>query len=160
MADQQRIVRKCRCRYCQQSSRGEIAQVHQAINRVLVSLNERGRRLFVGLLAHERGRGGVVEVATITGMSRTTIRRGMLEIQRVIPESSDRVRRPGGGRKRIEKKTRSDPGTPTSRCRRYGRRSDHRVAVDSQDDPEAGSGVEPTWVPGKPHNRRTSAAAG
>ena len=104
MADQQRIVRKCRCLRCQHSPRGEIAQDHQAINRVLVSLNERGRRLFVGVLAHERRRGGVVEVATITGMSRTTIRRGMLEIQRAVPESSDRVRRPGGGRKRIEKK--------------------------------------------------------
>jgi hypothetical protein len=104
MADLQRIVRKCRCLRCQQSPRGEIAQLHRAINRVLVSLNERGRRLFVGLLAQERGRGGVVEVATITGMSRTTIRRGMLEIQRAVPESSDRVRRPGGGRKRIEKK--------------------------------------------------------
>src|SRR5271157_4871180 len=62
-------------------------------------------QLFITLvLAHERGRGGVVEVATITGMSRTTIRRGVLEIQRAVPESSDRVRRPGGGRKRIEKK--------------------------------------------------------
>ncbi len=103
MADQQRIVRKCRCLHCQYSPRGEIAQDHQAINRVLVSLNERGRWLFVGVLAHERGRGGMVEVATITGMSRTTIRRGMLEIQRAVPESSDQVRRPGGGRKRIEK---------------------------------------------------------
>jgi len=105
MTDLQRIVRKCRCLRCQQSPRGEIAQERQAINRVLVSLNERGRRLFVGFVAQERGRGGVVEVATIKGMSRTTIRRGMLEIQRAVPESTDRVRRPGGGRKRIEKKT-------------------------------------------------------
>ncbi len=104
MADQQRIVRKCRCLHCQQSPRGVIAQDHQAINRVLTSLNERGRRLFVGLLAQQWGRGGVVEVSTITGMSRTTIRRGMLEIHRAVPELSGRVRRPGGGRKRIEKK--------------------------------------------------------
>ncbi len=89
MADQQRIVRKCCCLHCRHSPRGEVTQDHQAINRVLVSLNERGRRLFVGVLAHERGHGGVVEVATITGMSRTTIRRGMLEIQRAVPESSD-----------------------------------------------------------------------
>jgi hypothetical protein len=104
MADQQRIVRECFCIHCHQSPQGEIAREHQAINRVLVSLNERGKRLFVGLLAHERGRGGTVEIATITGMSRTTIRQGMLEIQRAVPESSDRVRKPGGGRKRIEKK--------------------------------------------------------
>jgi hypothetical protein len=104
MADQQRILRECRCLHCQQSPRGETAGEHQAINRVLVLLNEQGRRLFVGLLAHERGHGGIVKVATITGMSRTTIRQGMLEIQRAVPESSDRVRKPGGGRKRIEKK--------------------------------------------------------
>jgi hypothetical protein len=102
MADPRETIHKCCCLHCQQSPRGKIGQEHQAINRVLVSLNERGRRLLVGLLAQERGHGGVVNVATITGMSRTTIRRGMLEIRRVIP--SDRVRRPGGGRKRIEKK--------------------------------------------------------
>lgn len=60
--------------------------------------------MFAGLLAQERGHGGVVEVARITGMSRTTIRRGMLEIDRASPEATDRVRRPGGGRKRLEKK--------------------------------------------------------
>lgn len=42
-------------------------------------------------------------MATITGMSRTTIRRGMLEVQRAIL-GTVRVRRPGGGRKRLEKK--------------------------------------------------------
>jgi hypothetical protein len=104
MADQRRTVRACRCLHCQQTPRGEIAGDHQAINRVLVSLNERGRRLLAGLLAHERGRGGIVQVATITGMSRTTIRQGILEFQRAVPESPNRVRKPGGGRKRIEKK--------------------------------------------------------
>jgi hypothetical protein len=104
MADLQRIVRECRCLDCQQFPHGDIAREHQAINRVVVSLKERGRRLFVGLLAHERGRGGVVAVATITGMSRTSIRQGMLEIQRAVPDLSDRVRKPGGGRKPVEKK--------------------------------------------------------
>jgi hypothetical protein len=105
MADQKGTVHGCCCLHCQRSPRGEIVQEHQAINRVLVSLTERGRRLFAGLLAQERGHGGVVEVATITGMSRTTIRRGMLEIQRASPETAARVRRPGGGRKRLEKKS-------------------------------------------------------
>jgi hypothetical protein len=104
MADREKSSRKCCCRCCLQSPRGSIAQEHQAINRVLFSLNEQARRLFVGLLAQERGHGGVVEVATITGMSRTTIRRGMLEIRRATPDSKARVRRPGGGRKRVEKK--------------------------------------------------------
>jgi hypothetical protein len=104
MVDRQGAVHECCCLHCQRSPRGEIAEGHQAINRVLVALHERGRRLFAGLLAQERGHGGVVAVARITGMSRTTIRRGMLEIQRASPEATDRVRRPGGGRKCLEKK--------------------------------------------------------
>jgi hypothetical protein len=85
MADHPRTIHACRCLGCQQSSDGDTAHDHQAINRILASLNEKGRRLFAGLLASQRGHGGVVELATITGMSRTTIR--------------------GGGRKRIEKKS-------------------------------------------------------
>jgi DeoR/GlpR family transcriptional regulator of sugar metabolism len=72
---------------------------------VLTSLDERGRRLFAGLLARERGHGGVVALARITGLSRTTIRRGLLELERDGAEPAGRVRGPGGGRKRAEKKT-------------------------------------------------------
>jgi hypothetical protein len=104
MADQPGVLHECCCPQCQGCPRGESAEGHRAINRVLASLNERGRRLFAGLLARQRGHGGVVEVARITGMSRTTIRRGVLEIDRASPEATDRVRRPGGGRKRLEKK--------------------------------------------------------
>jgi hypothetical protein len=105
MTDSRRAVPRCRCLDCQRSPRGEVAQAHQAIHRVLASLNERGRRLFAGLLAQQRGHGGVVAVATITGMSRTTIRRGLTEIRRADPLPAGRVRRPGGGRKRLEKKS-------------------------------------------------------
>jgi hypothetical protein len=73
---------------------------------VLASLNERARRLFAGLLARERGRGGVVEIALVTGLSRTTIRRGRSELERPAATPGGRVRRAGGGRKRVEKKRR------------------------------------------------------
>jgi DNA-binding phage protein len=105
MADQPRMVHSCRCLCCQQWPGSDLAQDHSAINRVLASLNEKGRRLFVGLLARQRGHGGVVELATITGMSRTTIRRGLLDLQRTPLAVTDRVRRAGGGRKRVEKKS-------------------------------------------------------
>jgi DeoR/GlpR family transcriptional regulator of sugar metabolism len=85
---------------------GELAQEHQAINRVLATLDERRRRLFVGLLASQRGHGGVVQLARVTGMSRTTIRRGMLELEEAPPLDPRRVRRPGGGGQALEKKTR------------------------------------------------------
>jgi DNA-binding phage protein len=73
---------------------------------VLAILDERQRRLFAGLLARGRGHGGVVEIARITGLSRTTIRRGLLELRTVAAISDRRLRCPGGGRPRAEKKSR------------------------------------------------------
>jgi hypothetical protein len=105
MADPlRRKVHVCRCEDCRRASRGEVAQEHRAINRVVATLDERGRRLFGGLLAWQDGHGGMVRLAEITGMSRTTIRRGWLELQSAVPELRGRVRRRGGGRKRVEKK--------------------------------------------------------
>jgi hypothetical protein len=43
-------------------------------------------------------------VAEITGLNRMTIRRGLRESERGQAEFSGRVRRPGGGRKCVEKK--------------------------------------------------------
>jgi hypothetical protein len=106
MADQQRVCGLCSCQACQQSPEGDVAQEHRAINRVLATLDERRRRLFVGLLASQRGHGGVVELARVTGLSRTTLRRGMLEIRRAEPHDPGRVRCPGGGRQALEKKSR------------------------------------------------------
>lgn len=104
MVNRSGAVHECCCLACRRSPGGGIAEWHRAINCVLATLTERGRRLFAGLLALERGHGGIIELATITGISRTTIRRGILEIRRADPEVTDRVRRPGGGRKRLEKK--------------------------------------------------------
>ena len=64
------------------------------------------RRLFAGLLALRRGRGGIVALATITGLSRMTIRRGLAELRAGIGCVAGRVRKPGGGRRPIEKKQR------------------------------------------------------
>jgi len=77
---------------------------HRAINRVMVELDERGRRLFAGVLARQHGHGGIQQVSAITRLNRMTIRRGLRESERGQAESSDRVRRPGGGRKCVEKK--------------------------------------------------------
>jgi len=95
----------CSCDSCRDSPTSDIAQDHRAINRVVASLDERRRRLFAGLLAQQRGHGGVVEVARITGLSRTTIHRGVLELQAARDAPADRIRRPGGGRPRAEKKS-------------------------------------------------------
>jgi hypothetical protein len=105
MADQGRKrIHRCRCGGCRSRSDTELVAYHRAVNRVMVELDERGRRLFAGVLARQHGRGGIQQVSTITGLNRMTIRRGLRESERGQAEWSDRVRRPGGGRKCVEKK--------------------------------------------------------
>jgi predicted ArsR family transcriptional regulator len=71
----------------------------------LAMLDERQRRLFAGLLAMRRGHGGILQLAEITGLSRTTIRRGIAELRRRGGLAARRIRKPGGGRKLLEKKS-------------------------------------------------------
>ncbi|MFJ3968726.1 ISAzo13 family transposase [Streptomyces parvus] len=69
-------------------------------------LDERQRRLLMAAEARGLGHGGVRAVARAAGVSGTTVRKGMsdLETGRFL---TGRVRRPGGGRKRV---TDLDPG--------------------------------------------------
>jgi predicted transcriptional regulator len=99
-----RPIYQCCCSACQNYPKGGVAADHQAINRVLAQLDERQRRLFAGLLAMRRGHGGIVAVSEITGLSRTTIRRGIAELQHGVGLTTRRLRKPGGGRKLVEKK--------------------------------------------------------
>jgi hypothetical protein len=100
----QRAIYQCPCSDCLNAPSGEMARDHAAINRLVAVLDERQRRLFAGLLALRRGRGGIVTLATITGLSRMTIRRGLAELRAGVGAGQDRVRKPGGGRPPIEKK--------------------------------------------------------
>ena len=99
-----RRIHRCRCRGCRSRRDTELVAYHRAINRVMVELDERSRRLFAGILARQHGHGGIWQVAEITGLSRMTVRRGLRETERGQAQSSGRVRRPGGGRKCVEKK--------------------------------------------------------
>ena len=65
-------------------------------------LDERGRRLFAANEALSLGRGGVSAVAMATGIARSTINRGMAELNKSINEIGKRIRRPGAGRPRAE----------------------------------------------------------
>lgn len=69
-------------------------------------LNERQRRLWVGAEAQVLGRGGISLLARATGISRPTIYKAVAELADP-PEMVGRVRRPGGGRKRLRD---LDPG--------------------------------------------------
>ena len=63
-------------------------------------LDERGRRRWAAVEAQSLGHGGIVAVATATGISDRTIRTGIQELQDPQALASDQQRRSGGGRKR------------------------------------------------------------
>jgi hypothetical protein len=99
------LVHACECPTCRQFPKGRIAREHRALNRLIAATDERTRRLLVGFLARQRGQGGIALLARITGLDRNTITRGRRELRQPA-RSSGRVRRPGAGRPRVEKKVR------------------------------------------------------
>ena len=118
-------------------------------------LDERALRRFGAAEARASGRGGVKAVSRITGLARSTIRRGLAELDEIAGTAGARIRRPGGGRKKltdtdptllsdlkalVEPATRGDPEAPllwTSRSvrnladalRALGHRVGHNVVA-------------------------------
>jgi Rhodopirellula transposase DDE domain len=74
-------------------------------------LDERGRRVFAANEALALGFGGVTATALATGIARSTINRGIDELQSAGGDIGRRVRRPGGGRKRAVD---HQPGLPAA----------------------------------------------
>ena len=70
----------------------------------MAAADERTRRLLAGFLAHQHGRGGITLLAQVTGLDRDTVARGRRELRQSGRPTADRVRRPGAGRPRAEKK--------------------------------------------------------
>jgi hypothetical protein len=64
------------------------------------TLTERSRRVWAATEARALGRGGMALVARATGISTSTIGRGLRELRSRARMPPGRVRRPGGGRKR------------------------------------------------------------
>ena len=94
---------------------------------LLPVLDERARRLALGAVARAAGEGGVTAVAKLTGASWQTVADGAAELGSGQVAPQGRVRRPGGGRKKlaetdpglvpallalVEDSTRGDPGSP------------------------------------------------
>jgi len=102
-----RIDHECTCESCVTDASGRVAKNHARINSVLSDLNEREARRVAGLIADSLGRGGVVELSRVTGMSRTTIARGQRELDETDEVPLGRARKPGGGRPTLEKKGRT-----------------------------------------------------
>ena len=68
----------------------------------LLELNEKQQRYYAAREAKAYGFGGVSLFARATGMNRDTINQGIKEIESDNTLVGDRVRRPGGGRKKLE----------------------------------------------------------
>jgi transposase len=121
-------------------------------------LDERRRRLVAAAEAIALGRGGVSGVARVTGVSRRAIQAGLAELQAPAAATlpTARIRRPGGGRKRVidtdptlrqdlerlvEPTARGDPESPlrwtcksvrklAGELRQLGHRVSHQVVAD------------------------------
>ncbi len=78
-------------------------QIDSSLRKILSTLNEAQTRWFLGREAMLRGRGGLKEVHELTGVSRTTILKGMHEVTGKRPlKAISRIRQIGGGRKNFE----------------------------------------------------------
>lgn len=102
MSDETKRV--CQCESCREHPRSAEATEHRKLNRLISGLDEKQARRVLGLLAEKEGHGGIAQLSRVTGMSRTTILRGQRELTGIDSVPANRVRRPGGGRKRLEKK--------------------------------------------------------
>jgi hypothetical protein len=102
-------------------------EIRQRFERLRPHLNEKTKRLWAGTEAAVLGRGGISLVCRATGISRFTIRKGKVENSHPETVPRNRIRRPGGGRKRtvdkdqtlkadleclVEPYTRGDPESP------------------------------------------------
>jgi hypothetical protein len=99
-------VPDCGCPDCRAGDHPE-RDSHRHLNLVLSRLDEQQRRWVAAREALRLGHGGFQRVAVITGLHPETIRRGRDELDEGLrTRPADRVRLPGGGRPRAEKKIR------------------------------------------------------
>ena len=104
-----------------------VSTINKKYRVLLPELTEQGRRLFAGVEALAVGWGGISAVACATGLSRTTVARGVKDAENPQRLQSGRIRKKGGGRKRrvetdptlrrdledlLEPHTRGDPESP------------------------------------------------
>jgi hypothetical protein len=86
---------------------GFLGQLGPSLLKVLPMLDERSRRLVLGMAAEAEGEGGTGRVAALTGASWQTVANGKAGLAAEEEVPAGRTRRPGGGRKPLAE---SDPG--------------------------------------------------
>lgn len=105
MADD--TVAACGCALCQGGNEHPERELHRQMILLYGRLEENQRRWFVALESRRIGYGGDRLLSQITGMDEKTIRRGREEMEAsLVDNPPERIRRTGGGRPAVEKKTR------------------------------------------------------
>ena len=101
-----KALHQCQCEICQREEDHSEKIIHHQINVVMSRLDEQQRRWYAAVEANRRGHGGTGLVSQMTGLDEKTIRRGQEELGfDLAGRPDDRVRLPGAGRPRAEKKT-------------------------------------------------------
>jgi Rhodopirellula transposase DDE domain len=90
---------------------GFLGRMGPQLQVVLPMLDERARRLVLGMTARAAGDGGTGAVAALTGASWQTVADGAAEVGSGDSAPPGRVRRPGGGRRPLAE---TDPGLPAA----------------------------------------------
>ncbi len=99
-----RTVHQCQCDACQTGDNATQAY-HAQLNLLMSRLDEQQRRWLAAIEANRLGYGGTQTLHLITGLDINTIRRGRRELEQGLSNRPvGRIRKPGGGRKRLEKK--------------------------------------------------------
>jgi transposase len=134
----------------------DIAAITARYEALKTLLDERSRRLLAAAESQAVGKGGISVVAKATGISRPVIRQGIADLKDSTALASGRVRKEGGGRKRVidkdaslktdlqsllESTTRGDPQAAlrwtcksvrqlTAELKRMGHEVSHQVVAD------------------------------
>lgn len=85
---------------------------------VFSHLDERQRRWVGGLLSELLGRGGTKQISELSGLDPKTVRQGRIDLNRQLVDYPDhgRIRRPGGGRPAIKKRSHHRTGSDGVGC--------------------------------------------
>ncbi|NJL41373.1 MAG: hypothetical protein HC899_35195 [Leptolyngbyaceae cyanobacterium SM1_4_3] len=84
-----------------------VEQIRLKYDALIPYLNEQTRRVWAAIEARSLGHGGISALSEATGLSRNTIAAGQRTLAQAAegaegPVVTRRIRKPGGGRKRVE----------------------------------------------------------
>jgi hypothetical protein len=81
-------------------------EVEMTMKTFFDSLREKDKRRYAAVEAAKFGPGGLAYISRLLGIDSSTIRQGEADLKRLPPdEDPNRVRRPGGGRKKKSSRT-------------------------------------------------------